>query len=400
MIVNVEWTTPTDLTEQLLRLWSQGRFLRALTTGSNLFPLRLRFRRPDARALGSRFEEVRSWIRSIEEGSRSQRGFGYEIEWVDLNHRQLGRNRIPDGISVPTENDAFKLIGKEKEARRFRNLLRITTDLFPELAEWFARRPFVALDHAADWPRILSVLRWFRDNPSSGLYLRQIDIIDVDTKFIETRKPLLIELLEAALSKRDATGEDDIPRTFEQRYGLRGKPSTVRFRILDRDFSIDGLSDIAVPEVEFASLALPVSRIFITENEINGLAFPDLPRSIVIFGLGYALDRLAGASWMKDRTIHYWGDIDTHGFAMLDRLRAYFPHVRSLLMDRQTLLTHRILWVHEQKPHGGSLVRLDSDEQALFEDLASNRLGAGIRLEQERIPFGWVQRALSVLVTN
>jgi hypothetical protein len=116
--------------------------------------------------------------------------------------------------------------------------------------------------------------------------------------------------------------------------------------------------------------------------------------------IGYALDRLAGASWMKDRTIHYWGDINTHGFAMLDRLRAYFPHVRSLLMDRQTLLAHRILWVHEQKPHGGSLVRLDSDEQALFEDLASNRLGAGIRLEQERIPFGWVQRALSVLVAN
>jgi hypothetical protein len=272
--------------------------------------------------------------------------------------------------------------------------------MFPELAEWFSRRPFVALDHAADWPRILSVLRWFRDNPSSGLYLRQIDIIDVDTKFIETRKSLLMELLEAVLNKRSVTGENHVPQTFEQRYGLRGKPPTVRFRILDRELLIGGLSDIAVPEVEFASLVLAVSRVFITENEINGLAFPDFPGSIVIFGLGYALDRLAGASWMKDCTIHYWGDIDTHGFAMLDRLRAYFPHVRSLLMDRQTLLAHRVLWVHEQKPHGGSLVRLDSDEQALFEDLANNRLGAGIRLEQERIPYGWVQRALSVLATN
>jgi hypothetical protein len=400
MIVNVEWTAPADLTDQLLRLWSRGQFLRALTIGSNLFPLRLRLRGPDARALGSRFEEVRSWIRNIEEGSRSQRGFGYEIEWADLNHRQLGRNKVPDRISVPTENDALKLIGKEKEARQFRDLLRSTTDMFPELAEWFARRPFVALDHTADWPRILSVLRWFCENPSSGLYLRQIDIIDVDTKFIEMRKPLLTELLETILNKRGEIDENTIPRTFEQRYGLRGKPSTVRFRILDRGFTIRGLSDIAVPEIEFASLVLPASRVFITENEINGLVFPDLPDSIVVFGLGYALDRLASASWLKDRTIHYWGDIDTHGFAMLDRLRAYFPHVRSLLMDRHTLLSHRTLWGREQTPHGGSLVRLDQEEKALFEDLASNRLGVGIRLEQERIPFGWVQQALSTLPVN
>ena len=117
----------------------------------------------------------------------------------------------------------------------------------------------------------------------------------------------------------------------------------------------------------------------------------------MVFGLGYALDRLASASWLKDRTIHYWGDIDTHGFAMLDRLRAYFPHVRSLLMDRQTLLAHRTLWVREQTPHGGSLVRLGQEEKALFEDLVANRLGVGIRLEQERIPFGWVEQALSAL---
>jgi hypothetical protein len=397
MIVKAEWTAPADLTEQLLRLWSQGRFLSAIATGSDIFPLRLRLRAPDARALGNRFEEVRYWIRKLEEGSRGQRGFGYEIEWADLNHRQLGRNRIPDRVSVATVTDVLKLIGKEKEARRFDNLLQITANVFPELVEWLGRRPFVALQHAADWPHILSILRWFRENPNSRLYLRQIDIVNVDTKFIETRKPLLAELLEIILTKHDTIDGCDIPGSFEERYGLRGKPSRIRFRILDRGSTIDGLSDIAVPDAEFASLALPISRVFITENEINGLAFPNLPASIVVFGLGYALDRLANATWLKDHTIHYWGDIDTHGFAMLDRLRVYFPHVRSLLMDRQTLLVHRTLWVREQTPHGGSLVRLDREEQDLFEDLVTNRLGEGIRLEQERIPFGWVQKALSTL---
>jgi hypothetical protein len=75
----MEWTGPEDLTAQLVQLWNRGRFLATNTGGSELFPLRLRLRGPDAKALGSRFDEVRSWIRNLEEGSRARRGFGYEI---------------------------------------------------------------------------------------------------------------------------------------------------------------------------------------------------------------------------------------------------------------------------------------------------------------------------------
>jgi hypothetical protein len=34
----------------------------------------------------------------------------------------------------------------------------------------------------------------------------------------------------------------------------------------------------------------------------------------------------------------YWGDLDTHGFAILDELRAHCPHAESLLMNRATFL--------------------------------------------------------------
>jgi hypothetical protein len=124
------------------------------------------------------------------------------------------------------------------------------------------------------------------------------------------------------------------------------------------------------------------------------LAFPDFPRGLVIFGLGYGLDLLAGANWLRDREVHYWGDIDTHGFAMLDRLRAMLPAAQSLLMNRETLLAHRPLWVQETVPHVGSLTRLTHAERALFEDLRFDRLGARVRLEQERISFGCLQHAL------
>jgi hypothetical protein len=139
---------------------------------------------------------------------------------------------------------------------------------------------------------------------------------------------------------------------------------------------------------------VPARRIFITENEVNGLAFPDVAQAMVVFGLGYGLELLSSAAWMQDREIYYWGDIDTHGFAMLDRLRAIFPAARSLLMDRGTLLAHRALWVREDTPSRGPLIRLESEERELFEDLVQNRLGDRIRLEQERVSFGRVRLAM------
>jgi hypothetical protein len=54
-----------------------------------------------------------------------------------------------------------------------------------------------------------------------------------------------------------------------------------------------------------------------------------------------AADALEASRWLNDRAIHYWGDIDTHGFAILDQPRGHFAHVESFLMDRATLIVPR-----------------------------------------------------------
>jgi hypothetical protein len=63
-------------------------------------------------------------------------------------------------------------------------------------------------------------------------------------------------------------------------------------------------------------------------------------------------------------------------------------------MDRETLLEHAPLWVRESNPYDGELSRLTSAEGALYDDLRWNRLGERVRLEQERIPYEWLQRAI------
>jgi hypothetical protein len=391
------WTTSADLRAQVMSVWKRGKILAAGITGETLFPLKLAMRRPDAKAMAQSFEAVRGWIRELEENSRSGKGFGYDIEWADINHRQLGRNRMPSRISVPTESDALRLIGKEREGRRFRALADLTAARFPALAQWVSRRPSELLEHAQDWPRILDVLAWFRDHPRSNLYLRQVDIAGVHTKFIEARMQLFFELLDVVLEPHEGPLSGTVAQRFVQRCGLRAKPQVIRFRALDRRLAIAGLCDIAIPASDFAGLNIPARRIFIAENDVNGLAFPDCPEAIVVFGLGYGVDPLQSASWMAGAHISYWGDIDTHGFAMLDRLRGVFPNARSLLMDRETLMAHRSLWVHEQTPYRAALCRLDPDERMLFDDLVHDRLGEGVRLEQERVSYSFLEKNLKAI---
>lgn len=120
-------------------------------------------------------------------------------------------------------------------------------------------------------------------------------------------------------------------------------------------------------------------------------AFPELHDWIDRYPM--TVLELAG-DWLAGKTLFYWGDIDTHGFRILNRVRAAWPHTRSLLMDRATLMAHQPLWGREPKPIHHDLPHLDPHERVLYRDLADNRLGDQVRLEQERIGFDRLRRVL------
>jgi hypothetical protein len=394
------WTTPADVRAQVQRLWDRGRILAARLGSEPLFPLVLRLAKPTVRELGDNFAEARTWIRTLEEGSKGALGAGYEIGYAEINHRQLGANRVPQSLVVPSEADALALIGKRRQAELFDQLVRSTQETHPVLLSWVATHPLQLLDYADDWPRVLSVLSWFAAHPRPSIYARQIAVPGVHTKFLESRKRLLSELLDLVLPADAIDPQVSGAQAFEQRYGLVAKPALVRFRVLDRRLLLHGLADVSTPVAEFARLDWPVQRVFITENEINGLAFPEAADSIVIFGLGYGLDRLGQIPWLRDKTILYWGDLDTHGFAILDSLRGVFPGARSFLMDRATLLSHRALWVREPERYDKPLSRLTAEESEVYDDLRFDRVGAQVRLEQERIAFDQVQSAVTGLLAG
>ena len=153
-----------------------------------------------------------------------------------------------------------------------------------------------------------------------------------------------------------------------------------------------GFSELSVRVGEFTAVPEGVSRAYVIENEVTYLAFPIPPGAMVILGGGYALPFLP-LGWLSDLNVGHWGDVNTHGFAIPNRLRQHLPNARSMLMDRATLLSHREHWTTEPSPGRccpgpPQLGRVGSLRRPHLRCHAP-----AVRLEQERISFSAIEKA-------
>lgn len=394
----MNWSTPGDLKNQVAQLWDRGELLRDLVTGNPRFPLRLMLRKPSSADITERFDAVRNWSAVL----TANRPF--RLEWREVQHRVQGRQRLPESAWIDSLDDALAWIGQRAPAERFLALLEKTRQERPELLSWMEKKPLKALGLTDVWPRLLAVVNWIVEHPRPGVYMRQVDIPGIHSKFIEMHYGILAELLTLVLSA-DAIDTADTSKTginrFAARYGFLEKPVGIRFRILDEALPL--LSGVCCPDItldagSFSQLSIRPRYVFMTENEINFLTFPRMENSIVIFGGGYCWEALARSRWLHDCCLRYWGDIDTDGFAILDQLRASFPHVISFLMDRETLEEHKPAWGEENNHVSRDLPRLVPHERALYDDLRNNRIRKNLRLEQEYIRYSWIQHHLGIII--
>lgn len=383
----MNWTTPMDVRAKLARRWRSGEFLSAYVRGDEFVPLSIPIRGPTAAQIGARYDDVREWCRGWDSAA------GVRLERRAVGGKIFGTNEIPARAHVANFSTLTSLLRASADVRSMDTIRAQTANAVPELLDWLAAKPMTALQHADVWPRLLSCVRWIRDHESAAVYLRQVDAEGVDTKFVEAHRSVLGALLDHVLV------DDRIDRSwpasqFVKRYRFRTKPSYVRFRVFGDPAPFPlGISELTLRADELTALAPAVSRVYIVENDVTYLAFPDVVDAMVIFGSGYALSRLGMVSWLGERELHYWGDIDTHGFAILDRLRQHFPAAKSMLMDRATLLAHELHWQREDSQVNTALQHLEPSEAQLYHDLVEDTFGESVRLEQERIRFGIVRAA-------
>ncbi len=393
------WSNAKTLLKQLQRLWDRGELLRESIRPQGLFPLRLVFKSPTSKQLETEFELVRHWL--VEIGKLQ----GYRIEYKTVRHRLLGENKLPAEVWVDDLDSAVRLLNKQAETAAFASQWAVTRERAPQLLDWLARYPLKALPLAQDWSKLLDFVLWRQQHADRQIYLRQVSLPGIDSKFIERHHAILAQLLDLSLPPQHIDLQATGVKQFEKRYGFLSKPERIRFRLPPAEWPLlpgeDG--DITLTAKDFSQLdrlpafAKTIKRIFITENEINFLSFPLPPDSLLAFGAGYGFDALAKADWPGRLPIYYWGDIDSHGFAILDQLRSKFPAVKSLLMDEKTLHEHRQFWGREEKSENRPLPRLTEQEQALYQNLLRHRYAENLRLEQERITFDCLTEALRKL---
>jgi hypothetical protein len=392
----MSWTSAEEVRKKIERRWKRGEILRALIGLESPFPLRLSLSVPSPREMALEFGRAQEWIVSLRALS------GTRLEWRSVRSQILGQQEIPAAVWIDRAEEAVLFLEVQDDAKCFRALQAVTAALVPEVLPWLGANPFRVIALNADWGLILQVVAWMKTRPAQKIYTRQIDLPGVDTKFIELHAGVLAELFELVTDRSIEEMPTELT-DFHAKFGFLREPPRVRFRVLDpaiRFAFLPNKPDVELDAESFAALQLPLKCVFVTENKTNFLAFPEFDGSIVVFGSGYGMRAFGLAQWVHRLPLYYWGDIDTHGFAILSELRTVFPHAQSFLMDRETLFNHQNSWTRELAPVKHSLKLLNPDEMALFMELQSGIPHEGIRLEQEKVPFSRLKSILDYLREN
>jgi len=367
----------TDTKQQLSHLFRQQHC--QWLAGKGKWPLVLSLGIPDQKTAINNLQAVNRWINTWQKWQ----GPGH-LQWCVRDWPLLGRQQLPEKIIFSEVNEIVKWIGEEafwqQLCARFKLLVQHWPPLSKNIKYYYEA---LAAYSDLDFIHLQKALEWLIAHPDSGKYIRQLPLQNIDTKWMESRKTIIGQML--GLIKNS---DDFLLHDFYMKTGLKPWPNLIRMRVLDNNLraKLSGLSDICASVEDIAQLNLPVKRVYIVENICTGLAFSDIPDAVVFMGLGYGVSQLDPVNWIKSTPCYYWGDLDTHGFAILNALRGYLPHLKSLLMDEKTLLKSKPLWTKEPKPYRTAcLDYLTKDEHILYTNLRDNRWGHHIRLEQERI---------------
>jgi len=359
-------------------------FLKSIVTKEVFFPKVIR----SDKSVSDDYILFSNELKHIVNGSKDVLKFGYTISYKKTATRKHGLQDLPEEISFETEHDFLKFIKRESEAKQYQQDINLILEKFANLESFIVRFPLKIVQNAGNWKSLLDVCSYLFANPLPNMYLRELPI-PVHTKFIENHKGILYEILNIVLPEQAILQEYTGVKDFEKRFGLKYVQSQIRLRTLDNEIAqqyFSGLSDIQLVEEEFATLDLNISTVFITENLMNFLTLPVRQNSIAIFGSGFKSGNLKNAHWLLNKNIFYWGDIDTHGLLILSQIKGYFPNVKSVMMDFETLNHFKTEWGRGEILNMAELPNLTHEEQNLFLYVKEHN----IRLEQEKITHEYV----------
>ena len=390
--------TPQALAAKLAQQWNSADWReRQLLGGGTAWPLTLSIGQPDPAVFLNDATALRNHLqqwRAVED-----LGLG-SVQWQERRYRGSS-----DAIAVPTHWQLAKPSQCIAAIRHFKvpghaqvhsDYARLSTLIAGVERPGFQRLLLRRLVQWRDTPTdaVIAAARMalqLEPGCAQGKPLRALAVQGNDTKFFERHASLLTALLDERFD-----GE-------ASRQGLVGflgaQPEDDHWLLIAP--LAPGLLPFAQMRVrasELQTTPLPARRILLVENErcLHQLPAP-VQDTIAVLGAGLNLGWLA-APWLQERSVAYWGDLDTWGLRMLATARHHLPHLHALLMDRATFSAHQHLAVaepvHAPEPISGAQT---PEEAALQAHLRAQARG---RLEQEFLPTDTVHRAVRTWVND
>lgn len=308
------------------------------------------------------------------------------------NRRVLGTTQIiPTHVTIPDQNAAARIAAGEWSERltRATRRLAVLNERFPDTVDLARLLRGVDGYTDTDFDLLLTVADWFNRNNHAGLTPRQVPIPGVHAKWLNAHQPHILAL----------TGKPDL--------GLLPRhPARIHFTYLDPKHRDAGgrLHDSATVDDAFTPAYTP-QVVVISENKDTAIHFLPLPGGIAVEGDGFGGKTAAAFGWLTTAPhLYYWGDIDAHGYEILNGWRADGVSVTSILMDPATYDTYepygtntdvknRPLTAGTRKP----LPLLTNDERTVYERITDPHWQGHRRIEQERIPLDVALRAVGAL---
>ncbi|WP_372985659.1 Wadjet anti-phage system protein JetD domain-containing protein [Marinobacter sp.] len=373
--------SPDELASRLARQWQNADLREQRLLRPESWPLTLTIGKPTGTVVRDQVGEVREHLQQWREVSIGQ------VHWQPVRFQSTSEAiNIPTHWRLESPSQWVQATGSSEIKREYNTLNRLASALDPRFHSLIVRRRSLVMDKS-EREVILSgeVALQLQPGCADGKPLRALSVAGTDSKFFERNRQLVTLMLDILFDGRASeTGlETFLGAEDEGHHWLL---------IADLDGSLLPFSQMRVRAYELQSTPLPGQRLILVENERSLHQLPSAPDTIAVLGSGLNLSWLQ-ASWLSNKAVAYWGDLDTWGLAMLGRAREHLPKLTPLLMDRTTFERFAAESAVEEPQAAPAIVPpgLTESEAGLYHLLLQSDRG---RLEQEFLPVNMVHRAV------
>lgn len=327
------------------------------------------------------FAKGNAWLEGCQEIAARYPYFHFTYQ----NHRFVGMGNasIPVRITFTDIPAIFRLIGRAEEASSYKKAYATVRETVSQLLPWMLtskgirtfKEPTTVHIYLAVLRSLVKFFQQQRETSASPLYLRDIRLAPVDTKFWERESSFILAVYQALYPEDGIRNWTDLLTRLQ----LVRFPTQYAIRFLDDALRIHPkLEWFSSSPDQLDALDLHPRVIFLVENKTNFLRFPKVQDAILLFSSGKSIPYLLSClSWLKNHPyIYYWGDMDEDGFEMLNRARSILPQIQSFLMEKDLLLRYQNQLVFDEglRFELAKLQFLTPMEKEAFLSLRSQRL--------------------------